>query len=185
MSYHRFYGNEVERRKWQNPDSILATIGLNLGFTFVDVGCGDGFFSIPAAEIVGKKGRVFALDSDEEAIALLKKKAFAKNLVNVEAIVGTAEDTVLCDACADVVFFGIVLHDFRDPARVLANAMKMLKSKGRLVDLDWKKEPMDFGPPLSIRFSEERAIGLIERAGFKVEQQKDAGRFHYLIIARR
>jgi ubiquinone/menaquinone biosynthesis C-methylase UbiE len=185
LSYHRFYGNGVERRKWQNPDSILAAIGLNIGFTFVDVGCGDGFFSIPAAKIVGKMGRVFALDSDEEAIASLRKKAFTKNLMNIEARVGTAEDTVLCDACADVVFLGIVLHDFKDPARVLANAMKMLKPKGRLVDLDWKKESMDFGPPLSIRFSEEIAIGLIEGAGFEVGQQKDAGRFHYLIIARR
>lgn len=185
MSYHRFYGNEVERRKWQNPDSILATIGLNLGFTFIDVGCGDGFFSIPAAKIVGKMGKVFALDSDEEAIASLRKKAFTKNLLNIETRVGTAEDIVLCDACADIVFFGIVLHDFRDPARVLANAMKMLKPKGRLVDLDWKKESMDFGPPLSIRFSEERAIGLIEDAGFKVEKQKETGQFHYLIIARR
>ena len=185
MSYHRFYGNEVERRKWQNPDSILVTIGLNIGFTFVDVGCGDGFFSIPAAKIVGEKGRVFALDSDEEAIALLRKKAATKNLMNIEARAGTAEDIVLCDACGDIVFFGIVLHDFKDPARVLANAMKMLKPRGRLVDLDWKKESMDFGPPLSIRFSEERAIGLIEGAGFKLEQQKETGRFHYLIIARR
>ena len=94
MSFHKFYGNEVERRKWQNPDSILASIGLNLGFTFVDVGCGEGFFSIPAAKIVGKKGRVFALDSDGEAIATLGKKASTKNLTNIEARVGTAEDTV-------------------------------------------------------------------------------------------
>ena len=158
---------------------------MNIGFTFVDVGCGDGFFSIPAAKIVGEKGRVFALDSDEEAIALLRKKAATKNLMNIEARAGTAEDIVLCDACGDIVFFGIVLHDFKDPARVLANAMKMLKPRGRLVDLDWKKESMDFGPPLSIRFSEERAIGLIEGAGFKLEQQKETGRFHYLIIARR
>jgi ubiquinone/menaquinone biosynthesis C-methylase UbiE len=185
LSFHKFYGNEVERRKWQNPGSILAAIGLNLDFTFVDVGCGEGFFSIPAAKIVGKKGRVFALDSDVEAIAMLGKKAFTKNLTNIEARVGTAEDTVLCNACADIVFFGIVLHDFSDPAQVLANARKMLKPEGRLVDLDWKKESMDFGPPLSIRFSEERAIGLIEGAGFKVERQEETGRFHYIIIARR
>ena len=184
MSHHRFYGNEVERRKWQNPDRILVSIGLNLGFTFVDVGCGDGFFSIPAAKIVGKKGKVFALDSDGEAIAALRKKALTKNLTNIEARVGTAEDTVLCDACADLLFFGIVLHDFSDPARVLMNARKMLKPEGLLVDLDWKKESTGFGPPIDIRFSEERAIGLIEGAGFKVERQEDSGRFHYLIMAR-
>ena len=98
--------------------------------------------------------------------------------------VGTAEDTVLCNACADIVFFGIVLHDFSDPALVLVNARKMLKPEGCLVDLDWKKESMDFGPPLDIRLSEERAIGLIEGAGFKVERQEETGQFHYIIVAR-
>lgn len=138
LPYHKFYADESERRKWQNPDEMLSSIGLNPGFTFVDVGCGDGFFTIPAAKIVGKKGRVFALDSDEEAIASLKKKASTKNLWNIEAKVGAAEDSVLCEGCADMVFFSIVLHDFSNPAKVLTNARKMLKPGGLLVDLDWK-----------------------------------------------
>lgn len=184
MPYHKFYADDAERRKWQNPNNVLASIGLNLGFTFVDVGCGDGFFTIPAAKIVGKKGRVFALDSDEEAIASLKKKAAIKNLMNIETRVGAAEDTVFCEACADMVFYSIVLHDFNDPVKVLTNARKILKPEGRLVDLDWKKQPMEFGPPLSIRFSEEQAIGLIERGGFRVEHRKEASGFLYLIIAK-
>lgn len=185
MPYHKFYADEAERRKWQNPDSILAAIGVNRGFTFVDVGCGDGFFTIPAAKMVGKKGRVFALDSDEEAIGSLKTRALTKNLRNIEAKVGAAEDTVFCEECADIVFYSIVLHDFRDPVKVLANARRMLKPEGRLVDLDWKKTTMEFGPPLSIRFSEEQAVGLIEQSEFKVELRKGVGEFFYLIIARR
>lgn len=103
---------------------------------------------------------------------------------NLELVVGKAEEVILCDACADFVFYGIVLHDFEDPTRVLINARKMLKPTGKLVNLDWKKEPMSLGPPLRIRFSEDDAVNLIERAGFKVEIVKDAPPYHYLVIAK-
>jgi ubiquinone/menaquinone biosynthesis C-methylase UbiE len=183
LNHRRFYGDEAERRKWQNPDAILAMIGLKRGFTFIDVGCGEGFFAIPAAKIVGMKGKVYALDIREDAITELRREIARQGLKNLHALVGRAEDTVLCEACADIVFFGIVLHDFDVPAKVLANAKVMLKPAGRLVDLDWKKEPTAFGPPLQIRFSEDKASNLIKGAGFKVEQAMEAGPYHYIIIA--
>jgi hypothetical protein len=77
-----------------------------------------------------------------------------------------------------------VLHDFEDPVKVLKNAAKMIKPTGRLVDLDWKKQSMDFGPPVNIRFSEDDAIRLITQAGFKLEQRRDAGPYHYIITAK-
>jgi ubiquinone/menaquinone biosynthesis C-methylase UbiE len=158
-------------------------IGLKPGFTFIDVGCGEGFFAIPAAGIVGRKGKVCALDIDKYAITELKRKIARRGLKNLQVLVGRAEDTVLCEACADIVFFGIVLHDFNVPAKVLANAKIMLKPAGRVVDLDWKKEPTVFGPPLQIRFSEDQASNLIKAAGFKVERAVEAGPYHYIIIA--
>jgi ubiquinone/menaquinone biosynthesis C-methylase UbiE len=183
LNHRRFYDDETERRKWQNPDAILAMIGLKPSFTFIDVGCGEGFFAIPAAKVVGRKGKVYALDIDEDAIAELKRNAARQGLKNLQAVVGGAEETVLCEACADILFFGIVLHDFKAPVKVLANAKIMLKPAGRLVDLDWKKEIAAFGPPLKIRFSEDQASNLIREAGFKVEQATEVGPYHYILIA--
>jgi ubiquinone/menaquinone biosynthesis C-methylase UbiE len=183
MTPHKFFHDEKERRKWQDPEGILAEIGLEPGMIFVDLGCGNGFFALPAARIVGEKGKVYGLDVDAEFIRELKEKAAKEALRNLSLTVGEAEETVLCDECADIVFLGIDLHDFRDPAKVLQNAKKMLKPDGRLVDLDWKKEPMEIGPPLAKRFSEEQAQKLIQDAGFEVETAKDAGSYHYIIIA--
>ncbi len=152
---------------------------------FMDVGSGDGFFTILAAQVVGKKGAVYAVDTDVSAIERLKRKAAEKGLANVKAVVAEAEETVFCEACADIVFYSIVLHDFRDPARVLENAKRMLKSSGHLVDLDWKKKRMSFGPPVQIRFSEEQASALVENAGFSIESIKDIGSYHYGIVAQR
>lgn len=184
MTVRRFFWDETERRKWQTPEAILADVGLKPGSTFMDIGCGYGFFALPAARLVGKKGKVYGLDVDAEAIEKLREKAKKEDLKNLNLKVGEAEETILCKACADIVFFGIVLHDFKDPTRVLMNAKKMLKKTGRLVDLDWKKEPMEFGPPLQIRFDEKQAVNLIESAGFRIKTVKNAGPYNYVIIAK-
>jgi ubiquinone/menaquinone biosynthesis C-methylase UbiE len=182
LHVHRFFNGE-ERRKWQNPDAILNSVGLKTGLTFVDVGCGEGFFAVPAAKLVGNGGKVYGLDADSDAIGRLKKKAEKETLRNLELKVGMAEETVFCDSCADIVFFGIVFHDFSEPNKVLSNAKRMLKPTGRLIDLDWKKEPMRPGPPLQIRFNVEKASTLIETAGFRIDCSRDEGPYHYVIFA--
>jgi len=173
-----------ERRRWQNPEAILADIGLRPGLTFVDIGCGGGFFALPAARIVGETGKVYSLDTNPRSIASLKELAASEGLTNLDLTIGKAEELTICEQCADIVFFGIALHDFKDPSRVLENARKMVKPAGRLVNLDWKKEPMKLGPPVEIRFSQEMASRLIEAAGFIVETIKDSGDYHYIIIAK-
>ncbi len=176
--------DDNERRKWQDPEAILNEIGLSAGFTFADIGCGSGFFALPAARIVGNKGKVYGLDINAGAIAILKERAGGEGLSNLHLTVGKAEELTICEHCADIVFFGIALHDFQDPAKVLTNARKMIKPKGKLVDVDWKKESMAPGPPTAIRFSEKQAARLIEAAGFTIETIKDSGLYHYLVIAR-
>lgn len=184
IPHRRFGHDDPERRKWQNPEETLKNIGLKPGFSFVDVGCGSGFFALPAAAIVGSRGRVYGVDVDSEAIDELKREASRRNLENLVLKIGRAEDVILCERCADIVFFGIDFHDFQDQIKVLHNARKMLKPEGRLIDLDWKKEPMDVGPPSEIRFSQKKAVGLIEAASFKVETVRDSGSYHYIITAR-
>jgi ubiquinone/menaquinone biosynthesis C-methylase UbiE len=151
---------------------------------FMDIGCGNGFFTIPAAEQVGENGKVYALDANAEAVETVKSKAATNGLKNIVAKAAEAEETVFCDECADMVFFSIVLHDFRDPPKVLSNAKRMIKPDGTLINLDWKKKLMALGPPMQIRFSEEQAQALIKQAGFTVETVEDAGSNFYLITAK-
>jgi ubiquinone/menaquinone biosynthesis C-methylase UbiE len=186
MHSHRtwHYVDEGQRREWQNPEDILANIGVKAGITFMDIGCGNGFFTLPAAHLAGPGGQIYGLDTNSQAIEEIKTKAAADSLHNITLRNGKAEDIILCESCADIVFFGIVLHDFQDAAKVLKNARKMLKGDGRLVDLDWKKASMQFGPPVSLRFDEATASRLIESAGFKIESVKESGPYHYVIIAR-
>jgi ubiquinone/menaquinone biosynthesis C-methylase UbiE len=176
--------DDHERRRWQNPEAILSSIGLRDGFTFIDIGCGGGFFALPAARIVGERGKVYGLDTNADSIASLKEQAASEGLKNLYLTIGRAEETIICKQCADIIFVGMALHDFQDASKVLKNARIMVKPTGKLGNLDWKKEPMELGPPLRIRFGEEMAVGLIEEAGFTVETIKDSGHYHYLVIAK-
>lgn len=180
----RFRHDDEKRREWMDPEAILTGIGLEPGMAFADLGCGEGFFALPAARMVGETGHVYALDVNPGAVERLAQTATEEGLGNISVMAGTAEDNMLCEDCADIAFFGIVLHDFQDASVVLRNARAILKPGGRLFNLDWKKEPMELGPPLEIRFDEETAVRLITDAGFVVESVRDAGPRHYLIAAK-
>jgi|YelNatPaOPRAMG01_1025707.scaffolds.fasta_scaffold03290_9 ubiquinone/menaquinone biosynthesis C-methylase UbiE len=182
--FHGHAAEEDPRQAWNSPEATLKSIGLKPGMVFADVGCGSGFFTIPAAQLVGSKGLVYAVDANPAAIEALMAKAYEKGLKNIRATVALAEDTVFCIRCVDVVFYSTVLHDFHDPIRVLLNAKKMLLPNGKLVDIDWKKKDMLFGPPKHVRFSEEQSITLIKEAGFTVESLTQLNDYQYMIIAK-
>src|SRR3972149_5543712 len=86
--------DEATRRSWFNPEKVLADAGLGSGMVFVDVGCGDGFFTIVASQLVGEKGMVYAVDIDASAVERLKRRAAEKGLSNVKAVVAEAEEKV-------------------------------------------------------------------------------------------
>jgi ubiquinone/menaquinone biosynthesis C-methylase UbiE len=175
---------ESDRRKTQDPEAILTKAGLRPGMTFADIGCGQGYFAIPAARLVGAKGKVYGIDLDGEAIDVLKKNASAGGLDNIRAEVGDAERKTICRACADVAFFGICLHDFENVEAALRNARRTLKPGGTLADLDWKmiRDPAG-GPPCGARLGEKKASKLIEEAGFTVKSVEDIEGRYYMIIA--
>jgi ubiquinone/menaquinone biosynthesis C-methylase UbiE len=172
--------DEATRRSWYSPEAVFHN--LRSGMVFLDIGCGEGFFSILAAKKVGENGKIFAVDIDSSAIEKLKQKA--EGLKNIVAKVGKAEDTVFCNGCADFIFYGMDLHDFSDPVKVLKNAKQMIKANGQLIDLDWKKLDMTFGPPVAIRFSEEKASDLLCSAGFTIVDIRNIGPYHYIVTAK-
>lgn len=174
--------DEATRRSWYNPEAVI--VDLKAGMTFADIGCGDGFFTILASKVVGEKGKVFAVDIDPLAIQKLEAKAKIEGLRNITAKVGKAEDIIFCNKCVDIAFFSMDFHDFGDPEKVAQNAMSMLKPNGMLIDLDWKKTEMAFGPPTAIRFSEDHVKKLLKKTAFKTITIKDAGPYHYMAIAK-
>jgi ubiquinone/menaquinone biosynthesis C-methylase UbiE len=116
----------------QNPRKSLAKAQLRKGMSVVDYGCGPGSFTIPAAELVGEKGNVFAVDIQPLAIRAVKQKASRKGLQNVAAILARGYDTGIDESSIDRVLLIDTIHLIEDPDALFRSLHRMLKPDGLL-----------------------------------------------------
>jgi len=119
------------RGMFVNPARILREIGLRKGQTMLDYGCGVGVFTIPAAQIVGDGGVVYALDIHPLCIRTVEKEIEKRGIANVKTIL-SGRDTGLPDESVDVVFLYDVLQFITDRGRLMEEFHRMLKPDGRL-----------------------------------------------------
>lgn len=119
------------RYRGSHPAEALAEAGLRSGDTVLDFGCGPGGFSIAAASLVGKRGKVYALDIQPLAARTVKQKAEKCGLATIEPIT-SGRDTGLADKTVDVVLLYDIFHFFKDPDAILAELHRVLKDGGVL-----------------------------------------------------
>ena len=92
----------------RNPNKILKAAGLEESQKVLEVGCGPGFFTIPAARIVGDEGHVYAVDVHPRAVDRVKKKIKKTAFKNVTPLCVNASNTGLPGGNIDLAFlFGL------------------------------------------------------------------------------
>jgi ubiquinone/menaquinone biosynthesis C-methylase UbiE len=129
------YSGMPKEEKWAqffNPSQALNLLGVNHNIAnVVDFGCGYGTFTIPAATIIS--GKIYAFDIEPEMINMVKQKANALHLGNVEAILRDfiSEGSGLKGECIDFVFLFNVLHGEK-PERLLEESFRILKLGGKV-----------------------------------------------------
>jgi ubiquinone/menaquinone biosynthesis C-methylase UbiE len=110
---------------------IVKEVGIKEGFHVLDYGCGSGSYITAVAELVGKSGKIYALDVQPLAIEMVKKIVATKQLTNVETILSDRK-TGLADDSIDRVLLYDVFHDLTEPDGVLEELHRVLKSDGIL-----------------------------------------------------
>ncbi len=155
------------RRRLSDPSRALRSAGLRPGCRALEVGCGPGFFTIPAARLVGKNGLIVALDIQPLAVRRVRQKAREAGVANVLPILAEASHTGLRDGAVDVVFlFGIVHRLDAYFGDVLTEMWRVLKEGGLL----------------SVQvhtFVGERLVRVVEERGFELERrERRIWRFH-------
>jgi ubiquinone/menaquinone biosynthesis C-methylase UbiE len=116
---------------FQPRKEVLAEVNLEPGFKILDYGCGPGSYAVVAANLVGEKGMVYALDIHPLAIKQVQKTVARKGLANIEAILSDCA-TGLPDESIDVALLYDTLHDLGKPDKVLAELHRVLKPDGIL-----------------------------------------------------
>jgi len=110
---------------------VVKEVGIREGFQVLDYGCGPGSYVKAVAELVGKSGKIYALDINLLAIQTVKKIAEKNRLTNVKTIPSSCK-TGLPDDRIDVVLLYDTFHDLTDPDEVLEELHRVLKPNGVL-----------------------------------------------------
>ncbi|PIE48244.1 MAG: SAM-dependent methyltransferase [Gammaproteobacteria bacterium] len=119
------------RKPFRNIEEEMNLSEIKKGFYILDFGCGLGFNTIPAAKAVGKEGRVFALDLNEQAIKIVEKKISKNSLDNVK-IIKSSCDTGLEDKSIDLVYLHNTLPMIKEKQKVLKEITRVIKTGGKL-----------------------------------------------------
>lgn len=155
-----------KRRELLPVKQVLENIELKADEIFADIGCGIGYFSIPAAEIIGSLGKVYAVDVETEMLKELESRRIEHNIENIQVIHSEEYDLKLEDQLVSLAFLCTVLHEVEDKPRFLKEAKRILRKAGSIAIVEWIKRTSDWGPPISHRIAGDEVKELLQNAGF-------------------
>jgi ubiquinone/menaquinone biosynthesis C-methylase UbiE len=121
-------------RRWFNdPVKTLEAAGVRSGLEVLEVGCGTGFFTIPAAEMVGDDGCVHAFDIHPIAIERVAEKIRKTGLRNVKLTKTDALETGLPDERYDLtLLFGVIPAPVLPLSKLLPEMHRLLRPGGSM-----------------------------------------------------
>ena len=129
---------EIDVKEWLNGEGevFLKDIGIKKGDVILDFGCGDGPYTIPAAKVVRKEGKVYAIDKDIESMHKLMEITKKKGLKNIIPIHIKSEELKinLESESIDAVLLYDVLHYMENLERkkIYEEIYRILKTGGLL-----------------------------------------------------
>ncbi len=129
-----------EREGQERPEVVLDAMDLHAGDVVADLGAGSGYFTFRMAARVGKRGKVLAVDIQDEMLATIRQRAAAQGVTNVEEVKSTQTDPRLPAAGVDAVLMVDVYHELAYPFEVMTRVSAALKPGGRVVFVEYRKE---------------------------------------------
>ncbi len=148
-------------------DRVMDILKITDGKSVADIGAGSGWFTVRAAKRVGDKGKVFAVEINEEYITHLKERAKKENYKNIKTVRGAEDNPNLAKNSVDAVLILKTYHEIAEPIKVLKNLKQSLKPNALIGIIDKNGAGDDHG------ISKETIIDEAKRAGFSLVDEYD------------
>ena len=165
---------------------ILQKAGTIEGASVADLGCGTGYFIFPASQLVGVRGKVFAVDVLQNTLKKIADRAREEGKTNIVTVWSDLEvfrgAKDIPDNTLDVALIINTLFQAKNREAMMREAARMVKRGGHLLIVEWKLSLAPFGPATAVRVPPDsvrmygRALHLDEAYSF------EAGQYHYGIL---
>jgi len=161
------------------PDKIVEQIKIKDDFHVADFGAGTGGFTLSLADKM-RQGLIYACDIQEEPLSALVGQAKTLGHHNIKTIKCDLEEpngSTLPHESMDLVVIANTLFQSDQKARILREAMRVIKQDGQIIVIDWKPDSA-FGPE-GERISFEEITKIFERTGYTLKKELDTGTYHW------
>jgi len=164
------------------PEDVVSQLKLRPDYHGAEFGCGSGGFVIPLAKKLGK-GMVYALDIQEEPLSVLRGKTRAEGLSNFKEIKCDLEEpngSTLQDNSLDIVIVSNILFQADSKEAMLKEAKRIIKPKGKIVIIDWKKDS-PFGP-MEERLTPDELHKIAVKLDLRKKKDLEVGTYHWGVV---
>jgi ubiquinone/menaquinone biosynthesis C-methylase UbiE len=148
-------------------ERVMDLLEITEGKNVADIGAGGGWFSAIAAKRVGEKGKIYAVDINEDAIKYINERKEKEKLINIEAVLGKTDDPILTKKSIDAVLILNTYHEIAEPIIYLKNLKPSLKKNAHIGIIDRDGNGENHG------IDKEIIIKEAKQAGFSLKEQYD------------
>lgn len=129
-----------QREQEEHCSKLIPALKLKQGDVVADIGAGSGFYTFAMAQFVGPKGKILAVDIQEEMLALINYRIKKGKVKNVQPVLGTITNPKLKESSVDLILLVDVYHEFSHPYEMTVELVKSLKPKGRMIFVEFRLE---------------------------------------------
>ncbi len=176
--------DDPARAKWQKPAEVVAALRLEPGMIVADLGAGTGYFVEHLARPVAPDGIVLAIDTEPEMVKYIGARAVRDRIANVVPVLAQTDDPFLPPGRVDRVLIVDTYHHIDDRLHYFGAMRRALTPGGRVVIVDFKKEPLPVGPPLEHKLSREYVIKEMKSAGWALDREESFLPHQYYLVFR-
>lgn len=152
---------------------MLANLGVKRGMTICDMGCGNGFYTLKLAKMVGDSGHVYGVDIQPEMLELLNQRADREGVANITPVLGTVTDPRLPKSKCDLILCVDVYHEFSHPEHMLAAMRRALAPDGLLVLVEFRTEDPKVPIKPEHKMSKAQIMKELPPNGFRLVKEFD------------
>lgn len=175
----------MESETFIRPEKLWRTVGIRADQTIVHLGCGAGFYLIPAAHQVGKKGKVIGIDIRPDMLAEAESRAkragVAEIVHTMRANLENKQSNPVKAHTADWVLIANILHQAQ-PEKILNEAKRIAKQEGSIVVVEWDTVATPLGPPQEKRVEKNQVMALAQQVGLSIKREFSPSPYHYGLI---
>lgn len=171
---------DPKRQEMVPVEKVLQLLQLKKDDLVADLGCGNGYLTLPIAKEVDTK--VHAVDLQQEMLEYLQHRAGEAGVSNIEYEKSSLEYLSFNKNTLDKIVSAFVLHEVPNLTKVFQDLSDMLKDDGLWLILDWEAVESEMGPPLEERIPSGELSQQLETAGFETEVGHMHPSVYYIVV---